>query len=115
MATIEVKGSITRVFYEGKGLEVTESFQNRAGETVKRSYTVWLNQPGLFDVGDSVSVKGLFSADIDDWTNPDGSPKLNRDGNPGRSVKVSINNPQVIPQEPSNNSVFEPTHTPAPF
>jgi hypothetical protein len=109
MAVIEVKGSITRVFYEGKGLEVTETFETKTGDTINKRYTVWLKQPTTLDVGDVVSVKGLYSSEIDNWTNKDGEAK--------QSIKVSINNPQVIPTEPSSNvgALFEPTHEKTPF
>ena len=118
MASIKVKGTVSRVFYEGKGLEVSESFKTRAGESITKRYTVWLTQPGIHDVGDEVWVEGLFSAEIDNWTNPDGSPKLNREGQPGQSVKVAINNPSVTPADPVQviKGIFEPTHSePAPF
>ena len=118
MASIKVKGTISRVFYEGKGLEVVETFQTKAGETINKRYTVWLNKPGVFDVGNEVQVEGLFSAEIDNWTNQDGSVKLNRDGNPGQSIKLIINNPQVTPSDPIQviKAIFEPTHSePAPF
>ena len=118
MASIKVKGTISRVFYEGKGLEVVESYQTRAGETMSKNWIVWLNKPGVSDVGDDVQVEGLFSAEIDNWTNQDGSVKLNRDGNPGQSIKLIINNPQVTPADPIKviKGIFEPTHNePAPF
>jgi hypothetical protein len=118
MASIKVKGTISRVFYEGKGLELSEQFQTRAGDTVSKSWTVWLNQPGIFDVGQTVQVEGLFSAEIDNWTNQDGTPKLNREGKPGQSIKLTINNPQVTPTDPvaTIKSIFEPTHSePMPF
>ncbi len=106
MAVIEVKGTISRIFYENKGLEVTESFDTKTGDTINKRYTVWLKQPTNLSVGDGVSVKGLYSSEIDNWTNKDGEAK--------QSIKVSINNPQVIPTEPSGSvdSLFESTHTP---
>ena len=110
MASIKVKGTISRVFYEGKGLEVVETFDTKAGETITKRYTVWLKAPGLFDVGDEVSVEGLYSSEIDNWTNKEGEAR--------QSVKVSINNPSVTPADPVKviKANFEPTHSePAPF
>jgi hypothetical protein len=108
MASIKVKGTISRVFYEGKGLEVSEQFTTKSGESITKRYTVWLKQPGLFDVGDEVSVEGLFSAEIDNWTNKEGEAK--------QSIKVSINNPSVTPADPVKaiKEIFEPTHN-SPF
>lgn len=118
MATIEVKGTITRVFYEGKGLEVSETYNTKAGDSVTKRYTVWLNQPTVLSEGNVVTVKGLYSAEIDNWTNQDGTPKLNRDGQPGQSIKVAINNPQVIPSDALGavRDILQPTHQePLPF
>jgi hypothetical protein len=110
MASIKVKGTVSRVFYEGKGLEVSEQFQTKAGESITKRYTVWLKQAGTYDVGDEVLVEGLYSAEIDNWTNKEGEAK--------QSIKVSINNPQVTPTDPvaTIKSIFEPTHSePMPF
>jgi hypothetical protein len=110
MAIIKVKGTINRVFYEGKGLEVVEAYETKTGDTIQKRYTVWLKQPTTLDVGDTVQVEGLYSSEIDNWVNKDGEAK--------QSIKVSINNPQVVPAEPVAiiKGMFEPTHTePSPF
>jgi hypothetical protein len=85
MASIKVKGTISRVFYEGKGIELTEAYTTKAGETINKRYTVWLKTPTTFDIGDELQVEGLYSAEIDNWTNKEGEAK--------QSIKVSINNP----------------------
>jgi hypothetical protein len=109
MAIIKVKGAITRVFYEGKGIEVTESYETKTGDTINKRYTVWLKQPTTLEAGDVVQVEGLYSSEIDNWTNKEGEAK--------QSIKVSINNPLVVPAEPLNivKAIFEPTHEPSPF
>jgi hypothetical protein len=109
MASIKVKGTVSRVFYEGKGLEVSEQFQTKAGESITKRYTVWLKQAGTYDVGDELQVEGLYSAEIDNWTNKEGEAK--------QSIKVSINNPYITPADPAQlvKSLFEPTHEPTPF
>jgi hypothetical protein len=64
----------------------------------------------LFDVGQTVAVEGLYSSEIDNWTNKEGEAK--------QSIKVSINNPQVTPTDPiaTIKGIFEPTHSePMPF
>ena len=118
MASIRVKGTVTKVFWEGKGLIITEAYKAKSGETVEKQYTVWLKAPTTFDIGDELAVEGLFSAEIEAWTNQDGSPKLNRNGEPGQSIKVMINNPSITPSNPVEviKAIFEPTHgEPAPF
>ena len=110
MASIKVKGTISRVFYEGKGIELTEAYTTKAGETINKRYTVWLKTPTTFDIGDELQVEGLYSAEIDNWTNKEGEAK--------QSIKVSINNPLVVPAEPLQviKGIFEPTHSePSPF
>jgi hypothetical protein len=110
MASIKVKGTISRVFYEGKGIELTEAYTTKAGETINKRYTVWLKTPTTWDVGEELQVEGLYSAEIDNWTNKEGEAK--------QSIKVSINNPYITPSDPAQvvKSLFEPTHSePAPF
>jgi hypothetical protein len=110
MASIKVKGTISRVFYEGKGIELTEAYTTKAGETINKRYTVWLKTPTTWDVGEELQVEGLYSAEIDNWTNKEGEAK--------QSIKVSINNPYITPSDPAQvvKSLFEPTHgEPAPF
>jgi hypothetical protein len=109
MASIKVKGTVSRVFYEGKGIELTEAYTTKAGETINKRYTVWLKAPTTWDVGDELQVEGLYSAEIDNWTNKEGEAK--------QSIKVSINNPNLTPTDPAQvvKSLFEPTHEPSPF
>jgi hypothetical protein len=110
MASIKVKGTISRVFYEGKGIELTEAYTTKAGETINKRYTVWLKTPTTYDIGDELQVEGLYSSEIDNWTNKEGEAK--------QSIKVSINNPQVTPTDPiaTIKGIFEPTHSePMPF
>ena len=109
MASIRVKGTISRVFYEGKGIELTEAYTTKAGETINKRYTVWLKTPTTFDIGDELQVEGLYSAEIDNWTNKEGEAK--------QSIKVSINNPNITPSDPAQvvKALFEPTHEPMPF
>ncbi len=109
MASIKVKGTISRVFYEGKGIELTEAYTTKAGETINKRYTVWLKTPTTFDIGDELQVEGLYSAEIDNWTNKEGEAK--------QSIKVSINNPYITPGNPAEvvKQLFEPMHEPSPF
>jgi hypothetical protein len=91
MATISVQGFATKIFWDGKAVTVTEYFKTKDGESAQRLYTAWFEKPVSFDVGAEGVFSGIHSAVIEDWKNPDGSVKLDREGKPGRSVKVSIN------------------------
>ena len=97
MARIEVTGTATRLFFQDKGVEVTEFAKGKDGATITRKYTAWFENPVSFREGAEGIFSGNLSATIDNWTNADGSPKLNREGQPGQSVKVSINGAQFIP------------------
>lgn len=97
MARIEVTGTATRLFFNDKGVEVTEFAKGKDGATITRKYTAWFENPVTFREGADGTFSGTLSATIDNWTNPDGSPKLNREGQPGQSVKVSINGTVFTP------------------
>lgn len=104
MALIEVKGKITKLFWENKGVEITESFKTKQGQQRDRKYTVWLQKPGPFQVGDDVDVKGLYSAELDTYTDKEGKERT--------AIKVSINNPLITYSEGVTAS---PTHEELPF
>lgn len=99
MATIEVKGYATRIFFENRGVEVTEFFTTKDGEQAQRKYTAWFEKPVSFALNAEGTFRGLHSAVKDEWKNPDGTVKLDRDGKPGVSVKVSINGATFTPAE----------------
>ena len=117
MATISVKGFATKIFWDGKAVTVTEYFQTKNDETAQRTYTAWFEKPVSFSVGAECIFSGVLSAVIDEWKNPDGSPKLNKEGKPGQSVKVSINGTTFEPigVNVSNAPAQTYTATDAPF
>lgn len=91
MAMVTVIGTVEKVFFDGRGIALAETFTTKDGHTKQARYTAWFEQaPGL-NVGDVGQFSGLLSTVIEDWTNPDGTAKLDNQGNPGRSVKVSLN------------------------
>ena len=91
MAKLEIIGSATRVFFGGRGIEVTESYKDKAGELKTRKYTAWFESDPNIQVGDSGTFTGSLTTKIDLWTNPDGSPKLDFSGKQGQSINVAIN------------------------
>jgi hypothetical protein len=90
-----------RIFFNGSGVEVHEPFKNRDGETKNRRYTFWFNAPVQFDIGATGTFTGQLSTKIDNWTNPDGTPKLDNEGKPGQSIVVQ-----------GNDAEFTPAHAP---
>jgi hypothetical protein len=111
MARIEVTGTATRLFFQDKGVEVTEFAKGKDGATIQRRYTAWFENPVSFREGAEGTFSGSLSATIDKWTNADGSVKLDRDGNPGQSVKVSINGTVFTPSgntpQPVQSAIIE--------
>ena len=88
-----------RIFFEGKGVEVHEPYKGKDGETKHRKFTAWFNTPVEFQIGATGEFSGNHSTKIDNWTNPDGSPKLDFNGNPGQSVVVQINDAIFTPSK----------------
>ena len=92
MATVYVEGVVSRIFFEGRGVQVTESFVKRDGSVGSAKYVCWFEQAPVLNVGDAGTFSGLLSAQIEDWVNEDGSAKLDNQGKLGRSVKLALNN-----------------------
>ena len=113
MATIEVKGTATRIFYEGKGVEVTEFYKSKDGEIRKKTYTAWFEQPVDFAVNTEGVFRGLLSTVIDNWKDKEGNPVMSTvTGEPGQSVKVSINGTTFTPSK--EQAQVPPTWTEVP-
>jgi hypothetical protein len=95
MAFVTVTGKVSRVFYQGKGAEVTESFQVR-GETKQKRWTAWFDtEHGLVE-GDDVELSGLHGDELNSWE---------KDGETKYSVKRSLNKAKV---KSSSAAVEEP-------
>lgn len=61
MATTNVRGSITRIFYDGKGAEVTETYEVR-GEPRNTRDEQWRDVPGFegfYEVSDQGQVRSI--------------------------------------------------------
>lgn len=78
---------VTRVFHEGKGLEVMESWKTREGEGSRR-YACWFDAPHGLSVGDVVTVTGLLGVKVDEWTDKEQQVR--------HTAKVSLNGARII-------------------
>jgi len=100
-------GTATRIFFNGKGVEVTEEYKLGNGERGKRVYTAWFQEPVQFDIGAVGKFSGLIAVKIRDWTDAQGNPVISKaTGKQGQSADVSLNNATFTPAEPvkaSNN------------
>lgn len=104
-----------RIFFDGRGVEVHEPYKGKDGETRHRKYTAWFNSPVEFEIGATGKFAGNFSSKIDNWTNPDGSAKLDFNGNPGQSVVVQINDAVFTPSRPATTAKAAPIIDDTPF
>jgi hypothetical protein len=86
MAMINIEnGKVSRII-EGYGFEVTE-IRFVKGEEYKSYYTVW-NREVKVEIGDIVTVEGIYSAKIDSYTDKTNSPRT--------KISVSVNNADVM-------------------
>jgi hypothetical protein len=86
MAMINIEnGKVSRLI-PGYGFEVTE-IRFVKGEEYKSYYTVWNNEVKV-EIGDIVTVEGIYSAKIDSYTDKTNTPRT--------KISVSVNNADVM-------------------
>jgi len=78
---------VSRVFWEGKGAQVVEKYTTRNGERETR-YALFFDEPHGLSEGTILSVEGLLSATVDEFTK--------RDGTTGHAVNLKLNSPRVF-------------------
>lgn len=81
------KVQVTRVFWEGKGAQVVESYKTKDGERSTR-YSLFFDEPHGLAEGTVIDVEGLLSASVDEYEKRDGSGI-------GHSVALKLNKPRV--------------------
>jgi hypothetical protein len=87
MAFTTIQGTVTRTMFNGKGAEVTETFQKRDGSEGKTRLACWFEAEHGLAEGDTIEVSGLHGDQVDDWTD--------REGGTRHSVKRSINKARI--------------------
>jgi len=85
MAFITVTGEVTRIFYNGRGAEVTESFA-AGGKDIKKRWACWFETEHGLSEGQTVEVSGIHSDQVDSWE---------KDGETKYTVKRSINKTKI--------------------
>ena len=95
MATLIVTGMVKRIFFDGKGVAISEPYTAKGDVTKHREYTAWFHKAPNIEIGDTIVVEGRHGAVIEAWTNQDGSAKLDHTGKQGQSVRVSINDAEI--------------------
>lgn len=87
------KVQVSRVFWQGKGAQVIETYSTRDGERQTR-YALFFDEPHGLTEGSIISVEGLLSATVDEYQK--------RDGTTGHAVNLKINKPTVSNVEPGS-------------
>ena len=122
MAFVTVEATVERVFFDGKGIGLTETYTTKDGETRTNRFTAWFDEaPGLTENVTGV-FSGILSTKIDEYTTKDGEQKT--------VVAVSLNKAKVkvgaghsMPVAPVSESIIPkgwaevpaPTDAGAPF
>jgi hypothetical protein len=76
MASITVNGTVTRLFFADKGVEISEYYKSKTGETKSRKYTAWFTEPVGFPVGSSGTFSGTLTTKVDSYVSKmDGETK----------------------------------------
>lgn len=94
MAIVNVNGTITRTFFNGKGAEVTESWKSN-GETMSKRWAAFFDQPHGLSEGDIVEVSGMHGDKLDEWE---------KDGETRRTVKRTLNKARLNSGNSSSTS-----------
>lgn len=96
MAFINIEGTISRVFYNGKGAEVTESFKKRDGSEGTKRYTLWFQSEHGLAEGDTGKFSGAVDVAVDEWQDKEGQTR--------HTAKVSVNNARIDSQGASQGA-----------
>ena len=103
MATIKVKGTAMRLFWNNRGVEVHEEYrtmgENGSAVIATRKYTAWFEEAVTFPVNSFGTFEGLLSASMEKWTKDEQPVIDKRTGEQGINVKLAIN---ACKFEPSN-------------
>ena len=105
MAFTEVTGTVTRTFYNGKGAEVTETFQKNDGSEGKSRYSLWFKEPHGLSEGDSGKWRGALSVKVDEWKDQQDETR--------HSAKVSLNGAKSIGDGKQTQQAAPATSAPA--
>lgn len=105
MSYTTVEGKVSRVFYEGKGAEVVETFTVRGKEITKR-WTVWFEAAHGLREGEVVKVSGIHGDEVDSWE---------KDGQERHSVKRSLSRARILVASAPSSAVSSARDEEIPF
>lgn len=93
MAFITAKGTITRIFHNGKGAELTETWNGKDGKPMSKRWTCWFEQPHGLSEGAEVEINGVHGDQVDEWTDKEQQTR--------HTVKRAINKARVNGDRPA--------------
>lgn len=92
---------VGRVFYEGKGVALVESYTVQGQERQQR-FSAFFDKPHGLNEGETVSLEGLLGAKPETYTK--------KDGTQGVSANLTVNNPkltsEVIPAQKTQEAAI---------
>jgi hypothetical protein len=102
MAIVKVNGSISRTFFDGKGAEVVESWQ-QGGETRTKRWAAFFEAPHGLSEGDQVEVSGMHGDKVDQWE---------KEGQTMHTIKRTLNKARLATGASSSATASAPTDEP---
>ena len=96
MAFVTVEGTVENVFFDGRGIKLSESYTDKQGEARKSYFTAWFDvAPGL-TVGEFANFSGILSTRIGEFEGRDGTQKQVAEVNINKArVKQGISSDQA--------------------
>lgn len=79
MAIAIVNGKVNRVFYNGLGASVVETFQKRDGTEGNSYYTAFFDQPHGLEEGATGKFSGLLSVKAREYEDKEGNTRTSAD------------------------------------
>lgn len=95
MAFTIVNGTVNRVFFEGKGASVVETFNKRDGTEGKSYYTAFFDAPHGLSEGATGKFSGLLSTKAREYED--------KEGNTRTAVDVVLNSARFEAEAPSDS------------
>ena len=96
MAFAEIEGTVTRTFFNGKGAEVTETFEKNDGSEGKSRFALWFKEPHGLAEGDSGKWRGALSVKVDEWKDQNDEIR--------HSAKISLNGAKAVGDKSSRQA-----------
>lgn len=95
--------TIESLHRSGHGVRASEAIVFKDGNSKKRYWTLWFNEPSNLTVGEIVNVSGFLDCSVSD-------PFTGSDGNEYRAVNYNLQSPRVNERKQSAAPAAEPAN-----